>query len=161
MFPTQSILSEQNSRFDWQAMHTCISWHFEQLQKFKILCQLESARICYTAYMYISTCGCNKLPALYTYRLSGWLRRWEKLTSLCHQCMETCHRKNEKPLWKSSEPETGKFFLPSFNNLPHTHSRVLITTDVWARGLDVQQVSLVINYDLPNSRELYIHRLAI
>lgn len=26
---------------------------------------------------------------------------------------------------------------------------MLITTDVWARGIDVQQVSLVINYDLP------------
>lgn len=38
-------------------------------------------------------------------------------------------------------------------------SRVLITTDVWARGLDVPQVSLVINYDLPNNRELYIHRI--
>eukprot|EP01012_Entosiphon_sulcatum_P062982 TRINITY_DN897_c0_g1_i1.p1 TRINITY_DN897_c0_g1~~TRINITY_DN897_c0_g1_i1.p1 ORF type:complete len:399 (-),score=83.94 TRINITY_DN897_c0_g1_i1:112-1308(-) len=38
-------------------------------------------------------------------------------------------------------------------------SRVLITTDVFARGLDIQQVSLVINYDLPNSRELYIHRI--
>ncbi|CAF0777863.1 unnamed protein product [Adineta steineri] len=38
-------------------------------------------------------------------------------------------------------------------------TRVLITTDVWARGIDVQQVSLVINYDLPNSRELYIHRI--
>ncbi|KAJ3225379.1 Eukaryotic initiation factor 4A-III [Clydaea vesicula] len=38
-------------------------------------------------------------------------------------------------------------------------SRVIITTDVWARGIDVQQVSLVINYDLPNNRELYIHRL--
>eukprot|EP00741_Cyanophora_paradoxa_P008553 tig00001339_g8278.t1 len=39
------------------------------------------------------------------------------------------------------------------------NSRVLITTDVWARGLDVAQVSLVINYDLPNNRELYIHRI--
>eukprot|EP00899_Mesostigma_viride_P020156 jgi/Mesvir1/28141/Mv04709-RA.1 len=39
------------------------------------------------------------------------------------------------------------------------NTRVLITTDVWARGLDVQQVSLVINYDLPNNRELYIHRI--
>eukprot|EP00919_Chromeraceae_sp_WS-2016_P055471 GHVR01131879.1.p1 GENE.GHVR01131879.1~~GHVR01131879.1.p1 ORF type:complete len:395 (-),score=89.51 GHVR01131879.1:210-1394(-) len=38
-------------------------------------------------------------------------------------------------------------------------SRVMIATDVWGRGLDVQQVSLVINYDLPNSRELYIHRI--
>ena len=38
-------------------------------------------------------------------------------------------------------------------------SRVLITTDVWARGIDVQQVSLVINYDLPSSRENYLHRI--
>ncbi|KAJ3273491.1 Eukaryotic initiation factor 4A-III [Terramyces sp. JEL0728] len=38
-------------------------------------------------------------------------------------------------------------------------SRVLITTDIWARGIDVQQVSLVINYDLPNNRENYIHRI--
>ncbi|KAF3817178.1 hypothetical protein GH733_011578 [Mirounga leonina] len=30
---------------------------------------------------------------------------------------------------------------------------------VWARGLDVPQVSLIINYDLPNNRELYIHRI--
>ena len=27
------------------------------------------------------------------------------------------------------------------------------------RGIDVQQVSLVINYDLPTNRELYIHRI--
>jgi translation initiation factor 4A len=38
-------------------------------------------------------------------------------------------------------------------------SRVLITTDLLARGIDVQQVSLVINYDLPTHRENYIHRI--
>uniref|UniRef100_A0A7S1B6M8 RNA helicase n=1 Tax=Corethron hystrix TaxID=216773 RepID=A0A7S1B6M8_9STRA len=38
-------------------------------------------------------------------------------------------------------------------------SRVLIATDLWGRGIDVQQVSLVICYDLPNNRELYIHRI--
>uniref|UniRef100_A0A5F9DHZ8 RNA helicase n=1 Tax=Oryctolagus cuniculus TaxID=9986 RepID=A0A5F9DHZ8_RABIT len=38
-------------------------------------------------------------------------------------------------------------------------SRVLITTDLLARGIDVQQVSLVINYDLPTNRENYIHSL--
>eukprot|EP00388_Colpodella_angusta_P029849 GDKK01017824.1.p1 GENE.GDKK01017824.1~~GDKK01017824.1.p1 ORF type:complete len:404 (+),score=46.88 GDKK01017824.1:32-1213(+) len=37
--------------------------------------------------------------------------------------------------------------------------RVMVTTDVWGRGLDVQQVSLVVNYDLPSDRELYIHRI--
>jgi translation initiation factor 4A len=38
-------------------------------------------------------------------------------------------------------------------------SRVLITTDLLARGIDVQQVSLVINYDLPLNKENYIHRI--
>merc|ERR1712146_858697 len=38
-------------------------------------------------------------------------------------------------------------------------SRVLITTDLLARGIDVQQVSLVINYDMPGNRENYIHRI--
>jgi len=38
-------------------------------------------------------------------------------------------------------------------------SRVLITTDLLARGIDVQQVSLVINFDLPPNRENYIHRI--
>eukprot|EP00746_Dinoflagellata_sp_MGD_P150199 gnl/MRDRNA2_/MRDRNA2_82116_c0_seq1.p1 gnl/MRDRNA2_/MRDRNA2_82116_c0~~gnl/MRDRNA2_/MRDRNA2_82116_c0_seq1.p1 ORF type:complete len:405 (-),score=11.74 gnl/MRDRNA2_/MRDRNA2_82116_c0_seq1:101-1315(-) len=38
-------------------------------------------------------------------------------------------------------------------------SRVLITTDLLARGIDVQQVSLVVNYDLPSQPENYLHRI--
>ncbi|KAH6866061.1 P-loop containing nucleoside triphosphate hydrolase protein [Coprinopsis sp. MPI-PUGE-AT-0042] len=38
-------------------------------------------------------------------------------------------------------------------------SRVLILTGLLARGIDVQQVSLIINYDLPTDRENYIHRI--
>lgn len=38
-------------------------------------------------------------------------------------------------------------------------TRVLITTDILSRGIDVQQVSLVINYDLPHEIETYIHRI--
>jgi superfamily II DNA/RNA helicase len=37
--------------------------------------------------------------------------------------------------------------------------RVLISTDLLARGIDVQQVSLVINYELPIQHENYIHRI--
>jgi len=37
--------------------------------------------------------------------------------------------------------------------------RVLISTDLLARGIDVQQVSLVINYELPVQRENYVHRI--
>ena len=38
-------------------------------------------------------------------------------------------------------------------------TRVLVTTDLMARGIDVQQVSLVINFDLPNDHANYIHRI--
>jgi translation initiation factor 4A len=37
--------------------------------------------------------------------------------------------------------------------------RVLISTDLLARGIDVQQISIVINYELPLQRENYIHRI--
>ncbi|KAM3125032.1 ATP-dependent RNA helicase FAL1 [Candidozyma auris] len=45
------------------------------------------------------------------------------------------------------------------NDFRSGNSRVLISTDVWARGIDVQQVSLVINYDLPLDKENYVHRI--
>uniref|UniRef100_A0A8C0QC43 RNA helicase n=3 Tax=Canis lupus TaxID=9612 RepID=A0A8C0QC43_CANLF len=38
-------------------------------------------------------------------------------------------------------------------------SRALITTDLLVRGIEVQQVSLVTNYDLPTNSENYIHRI--
>jgi superfamily II DNA/RNA helicase len=39
------------------------------------------------------------------------------------------------------------------------HTRLLLSTDLLSRGIDVQQLSLVINFDLPKSKEVYIHRI--
>lgn len=38
-------------------------------------------------------------------------------------------------------------------------TRVVVATDVAARGLDVDHIGLVINYDLPRDREVYVHRI--
>ena len=38
-------------------------------------------------------------------------------------------------------------------------SRVLISSDVTARGIDIQQVSTVINFDIPNNVHTYLHRI--
>ena len=40
-----------------------------------------------------------------------------------------------------------------------THIRVLVATDIISRGIDVQQVGLVINYDVPYDPDKYIHRV--
>ena len=37
--------------------------------------------------------------------------------------------------------------------------RILLSTDLLSRGIDIQQLSLVINYDLPRDKETYIHRI--
>ena len=37
--------------------------------------------------------------------------------------------------------------------------RMLLSTDLLSRGIDIQQLSLVINYDLPREKETYIHRI--
>ena len=37
--------------------------------------------------------------------------------------------------------------------------RILLSTDLLSRGIDVQQLSLVINFDLPIQKETYIHRI--
>ncbi len=41
----------------------------------------------------------------------------------------------------------------------HGSLRILVATDVAARGLDIDSLQLVINYDLPSSPEIYLHRI--
>lgn len=49
-----------------------------------------------------------------------------------------------------------KSIMEEFKN---GHTRILLSTDLLSRGIDIQQLSLVINYDLPKSKETYIHRI--
>ena len=87
------------------------------------------------------------------------------------QAVIFCNTK-QKVDWLASKMRAAKFAVAAMhgdmpqkerdsimNDFRSGKSRVLITTDIWGRGLDVQQVSLVICYDLPNNRELYIHRI--
>lgn len=54
------------------------------------------------------------------------------------------------------DPEERSKRMKDFRN---GNVRVMISTDLLARGIDVQQVSLVINYELPSQRENYVHRI--
>lgn len=45
------------------------------------------------------------------------------------------------------------------NEFKHGGCRVLITSDLFARGIDVQQVSIVINFDIPKNEHTYLHRI--
>jgi len=47
----------------------------------------------------------------------------------------------------------------ALENFKNRETRVLIATDIAARGIDVSQLELVINFDLPNVPETYVHRI--
>lgn len=47
----------------------------------------------------------------------------------------------------------------AFNDFRNGNSRVMISSNVTARGIDIQQVSVVINFDLPKDVHTYLHRI--
>ncbi len=47
----------------------------------------------------------------------------------------------------------------ALNNFKDKRTRVLVATDIAARGIDVDDLTHVINYDLPESAETYVHRI--
>lgn len=47
----------------------------------------------------------------------------------------------------------------ALTNFKNGDTRVLVATDIAARGIDVDELSFVINYDLPNVAETYVHRI--
>lgn len=47
----------------------------------------------------------------------------------------------------------------ALNNFKNRETRILVATDIAARGIDVDELTHVINYELPNVPETYVHRI--
>ena len=54
-------------------------------------------------------------------------------------------------------PQTKR--LKIIDDIKGGNLRILVATDVAARGLDIEGLALVVNYDLPNESENYVHRI--
>ncbi|CAG8667600.1 6658_t:CDS:2, partial [Paraglomus occultum] len=39
------------------------------------------------------------------------------------------------------------------------HKRIMVATDVFGRGIDIERVNIVINYDMPDGPDTYLHRV--
>uniref|UniRef100_A0A6A7FVX0 RNA helicase n=1 Tax=Hirondellea gigas TaxID=1518452 RepID=A0A6A7FVX0_9CRUS len=102
--------------------------------KFDTLCDLYETLTINQSIIY-----CNKKSTVE--HLTGLLRGADHVVSATHGEMR---------------PETRKAVMAEFRK---GESRVLVTTDLMGRGIDVQGVSLVVNYDLPYEKEKYIHRI--
>merc|ERR1740130_1999966 len=51
--------------------------------------------------------------------------------------------------------QRGIELYQSFKDFKH---RILVSTDIWGRGIDIERVHIVINYDMPDVSDTYLHR---
>lgn len=51
------------------------------------------------------------------------------------------------------------FRLTRYKNFKEGHKRILVATDLVGRGIDIERVNIVINYDMPDSADTYLHRV--
>lgn len=51
------------------------------------------------------------------------------------------------------------FRLKRYKGFKEGHSRILVATDLVGRGIDIERVNIVINYDMPDSANTYLHRV--
>ncbi|KAG9071550.1 Suppressor of the cold-sensitive snRNP biogenesis mutant brr1-1 [Linnemannia hyalina] len=49
--------------------------------------------------------------------------------------------------------------IAKYKSFKEFNKRILVATDVFARGLDVSRVNVVINYDVPDAADTYLHRV--
>jgi len=49
--------------------------------------------------------------------------------------------------------------LERYNKFKEYKSRILVSTDIFGRGMDFERVNIVINYDMPDKADTYLHRV--
>ena len=49
--------------------------------------------------------------------------------------------------------------LERYNQFKEYKSRILVSTDIFGRGVDFERVNIVINYDMPDNADTYLHRV--
>ena len=106
----------------------------EQEYKFDTLCELYGLLTINQSIIY-----CNSLKSVEY--LTHALQKNNFMVSAIHGHMS---------------PQEREMTMAEFRN---GKSRVLVSTDLLSRGIDVQQVSVVINYDMPSKIESYLHRI--
>ena len=50
--------------------------------------------------------------------------------------------------------------LKNYEQFKSFQTRILVASDVFARGMDIESVNIVVNYDMPENSDTYLHRVA-
>lgn len=53
------------------------------------------------------------------------------------------------------------FRLDRYETFKAFKKRIMVATDIFGRGIDIERVNIVINYDMPDGSDTYLHRVYI
>ena len=102
--------------------------------KFDVICDLYSSLTVSQTIIY-----CNSIPRVE--RLYNDMIKENYPVSYIHSGLDKETRNN------------------NFNEFKSGKKRILISSDITSRGIDIQQVSTVINFDIPKNEHTYLHRI--
>lgn len=60
-------------------------------------------------------------------------------------------------IWQNDEINESR--IKRYKSFKDFESRILVATDIFGRGIDIERVNIVINYDMPDSADQYLHRV--
>ena len=49
--------------------------------------------------------------------------------------------------------------IQKYTQFKDFQKRIMVATDVFGRGIDIERVNIVINYDMPENSDTYLHRV--
>jgi ATP-dependent RNA helicase UAP56/SUB2 len=49
--------------------------------------------------------------------------------------------------------------IKRYRSFKDFEKRIMVATDIFGRGIDIERVNIVINYDMPDSADTYLHRV--
>ena len=51
--------------------------------------------------------------------------------------------------------------LTAYESFKSFKKRIMVATDLFGRGIDIERVNIVINYDMPGTSDIYLHRVSL
>ena len=51
--------------------------------------------------------------------------------------------------------------IARYKSFKDFQKRIMVATDVFGRGIDIERVNIVINYDMPDGPDSYLHRVSV
>lgn len=117
----------------------------EGISQFYILLNSDMVKLDCLIDIYSSICVSSTIIFCNSKRKVEWLNNQLKLKNFAVKCITGDIEQKERN--------------EIFNDFVKGTFRIIISTDIWSRGIDISSVGFVINFDLPFKQESYIHRI--